>query len=526
MSGILPTTARGDPGIMSRAMTPEATVLRPVPETTDVDVLVVGAGISGIGAACHLQHRLAHRSYAILEARDAIGGTWDLFRYPGIRSDSDLHTFGYAFRPWTSDQAIADGDAILDYIRATAEEHGVDRHIRFGHRVLRASWSSEQALWTVEGERTETGEPFALTARWLFCASGYYRYDEGFTPAFEGVEDFQGQLVHPQHWPEDLDYAGKRVVVVGSGATAVTLIPAMAQDAGHVTMLQRSPTYIIPLPERDALASVLRRVLGEERAYAITRRKNVLRQIAFYRLCRRFPGAARAIIRKVNQRLLPADVPVDVHFKPRYAPWDQRVCVVPDGDLYRSLHSGKTSIVTDHIDRFTARGVRLRSGAELEADIVVTATGLNMLAIGGMQLEVDGEAVQLSERITYKGMMLSGVPNFALAVGYTNSSWTLKVDLVCEHFCRLIGHAEAHGHDAFVPEPSDPDMPTRPLLDFQAGYVLRALDQFPRQGEQEPWYLAQNYLKDVRYLRRGPVDDGEMRFFGATVAADPAQAAA
>jgi cation diffusion facilitator CzcD-associated flavoprotein CzcO len=484
-----------------------------ITRTDHVDMLIVGAGISGIGAACHLRREQPGKSYAILEARDAIGGTWDLFRYPGIRSDSDLHTFGYAFKPWTDDKAIADGDSILAYIRETAQEYGVDEHIRFGHRVLAASWSSDDALWTVSGERD--GEPFTMTARWLFCASGYYRYDEGFTPQFEGTDRFQGRIVHPQHWPEDLDYAGKRVVVIGSGATAMTLVPAMARDAAHVTMLQRSPTYVLPLPARDALANRLRKLLGEERAYAVTRRKNIVRQLAFYRLCRRFPRLMRRVIRRINAHHLPASVPVDVHFKPRYDPWDQRLCVVPDADLYHSLHGGRASVVTDHIDTFTERGIRLRSGAELEADVIVTATGLNLLLMGGIELTVDGEAVTPSETVVYKGMMLSGVPNFALAVGYTNASWTLKVDLVCEHFLRLIAHAEAEGKDAFVPELADPEMPTQPLLDFQAGYVLRALEHFPKQGQGEPWHLAQQYFKDVAYLKRAPVTDDELRFFSA-----------
>ena len=487
--------------------------------TDHVDVLIVGAGLSGIGAACHLRDKQPDKTFAILEAREAMGGTWDLFRYPGIRSDSDLHTFGYAFKPWTGEKAIADGDSILDYIRETAAEHDVERHIRFGHRVVRAAFSSDDALWTIEGERTGTDEPFRVTARWLFSASGYYRYDEGFTPHFDGTDRFQGQIIHPQHWPEDLDYAGRRVVVIGSGATAVTLVPAMAPDAAHVTMLQRSPSYVVPVPERDALANGLRKLLGEERAYAITRRKNVLRQIAFYRACRRFPNLMRRVIRRMNDRVLPDGCDVDVHFKPSYDPWDQRVCVVPDGDLYQSLHTGKASIVTDHVDTFTEGGLRLRSGTELEADVVITATGLNLLPLGGIELAVDDEPVSVPETIAYKGMMLSGVPNFVFATGYTNASWTLKVDLVCEYFCRLLAHAGAHGQDGCVPIVDDPDMPTRPLLDFQAGYVLRSMDEFPKQGAHEPWYLAQNYLKDVKNLRTSEVDDGAMRFFRRGAAA-------
>jgi monooxygenase len=479
------------------------------------DVLIVGAGVSGIGAACHLHDKLPGKTYAILEGRDAIGGTWDLFRYPGIRSDSDLHTFGYAFKPWNSDQALADGPAIREYIREAAEERDVIRHIRFGHRVVRADWSSEDARWTVEAERGDTGERVEMTAQWLFGATGYYSYDQGYTPEFEGVDRFGGQVIHPQHWPEDLDYTGKRVVVIGSGATAVTLVPAMTDKAAHVTMLQRSPSYIMPLPSHDVVNDRLRKWLGDERAYDLTRRKNIFRQRAFYVLSRRFPRAMRAVIRSVNKKMLQDACDVDVHFKPRYDPWDQRVCVVPNGDLYSALRSGAASMVTDRIETFTQRGLLLESGQELEADIIVTATGLNLVAFGDIELAVDGQAVEPPETVAYKSMMLSGVPNFAYAIGYTNASWTLKVDLVCEYFCRLIAHADATGADAAVPEVRDPDMPTRPLLDFEAGYVLRALDRLPKQGEREPWFLAQNYFKDARYLREGDVTDDAMRFFQA-----------
>jgi cation diffusion facilitator CzcD-associated flavoprotein CzcO len=502
-------------------MTSELLDLRPA--TDHVDVLIIGAGISGVGAAWHLQHEQPGKSYAILEARDALGGTWDLFRYPGIRSDSDLHTFGYAFKPWTGEKAIADGDAIRAYIRETAEENGIDRHIRFGHKAVRAQWSSDRALWTVEVERTDTGESFAMTAGWLFSASGYYRYDEGFTPELPGLERFEGQVIHPQHWPEDLDHAGKRVVVIGSGATAMTIVPAMADETAHITMLQRSPSYVLPLPSKDPLATWLRGKVGEERAYAITRRKNIFRQAAVFQLSRRFPNAVRQVIRKVNQQQLRgSDCDVDVHFKPSYDPWDQRLCAVPDGDLYRALRTGRASVVTDHIETFTPTGIRLRSGQELEADIVVTATGLNLLAFGGLQLAVDGKAVSLPDTVAYRSMMLSGVPNFAYAIGYTNSSWTLKVDLVCEYLCRLLGHLDATGNDTAVAEVSDPEMPTRPLLDFKAGYVLRALDRFPRQGEQAPWRVVMSYAEDVKALRRGAVDDGTMRFSRRRTAPAPA----
>jgi monooxygenase len=492
-------------------MTPEVLDLRPA--TNHVDVLIIGAGISGIGAAWHLQDKQPGKSYAVLEARDAMGGTWDLFRYPGIRSDSDLHTFGYAFKPWTGEKAIANGDAIRGYIRETAEQSGIDRHIRFGHKAVRAEWSSERAQWTVDVERADTGETFEMTAGWLFSASGYYRYDQGFTPELPGIDRFQGQVIHPQHWPEDLDYAGKRVVVIGSGATAMTIVPAMADGTEHITMLQRSPSYVLPLPSKDTLANWLRGKLSEERAYAITRRKNILRQAAVYKLSRRFPNAVRKLIRKVNQQQLRgSDCDVDVHFKPKYDPWDQRLCAVPDGDLYRALRKRQASVVTDQIETFTETGIRLESGQELSADIVVTATGLNLLAFGGLELAVDGEEVSLPDTVAYKSMMLSGVPNFAYAIGYTNSSWTLKVDLVCEYLCRLLGHLDATGNDTAVPEVSDPDMPTRPLLDFKAGYVLRALDRFPRQGDHAPWQVVMSYADDCKALRRDEVDDGAMRF--------------
>jgi len=493
------------------------------------DVLIVGAGVSGIGAAAHLERSQPGKSYAVLEARDAIGGTWDLFRYPGIRSDSDLHTFGYAFKPWTDDKAIADGDSIRAYIEETAEEYGVDRHIRFGHRVQRASWSSDDARWTVEVERVATGETIRITAGWLFSGCGYYRYDEGFTPHFEGSENFRGQIIHPQQWPEDLDYSGKRVIVIGSGATAMTLVPAMAEEAAHVTMLQRSPTYVLPLPAEDKLNNRLRGLLGEERAYKVTRTKNIIRQRIFYSLCRRFPRLLRRVIRQINDAHLPESVPVDVHFKPAYDPWDQRLCIVPDADLYNTLHRGDASIATGHIETFTDSGIRLKSGEELEADIIVTATGLNLQAFGGIELAVDGRDISLPETIAYKGMMLSGVPNFVYAIGYTNASWTLKIDLVCEYLCRLLAHLDKRGLDAAVPDPQNPEMQTQPLIDFEAGYVLRAIDQLPKQGEHEPWYLAQDYFKDARYLRRGDVEDGEMGFFaageGAAAAGEPAPAA-
>ncbi|MFB6893804.1 flavin-containing monooxygenase [Kitasatospora sp. NPDC056327] len=476
-----------------------------------LDVLVVGAGISGIGAARYLKTELPAKSFAILEAREASGGTWDLFRYPGIRSDSDLHTFGYEFKPWRDEQSIADAPRILAYLRQAATENGLDAHIRYHHRVTAASWSSDRARWTVEAERTGTGERTTLTCGWLFGAGGYYRYDEGFTPHFEGRERFAGTIVHPQHWPERLDYAGKRVVVIGSGATAVTVVPAMAATAGHVTMLQRTPTYVMPVSRKDPVANVLKKVLGPRRGYALTRRRNVARQRVIWSFCRKHPKTARRLIRWANTRQLPPGYPVDVHFNPPYDPWDQRLCAVPDGDLFRAIREGRASVATDRIATFTERGVLLESGRELPADIVVTATGLNVQAFGGFPLTVDGREVRPADTVAYKGMMLSGVPNFAFAIGYTNSSWTLKVGLLCEHFCRLLAHLDAHGYDTCRPEPADPGMPTRPFLDFGAGYVRRAVDALPRQGDRRPWLSPVDYHDDIGLLRTGSVTDPELR---------------
>jgi monooxygenase len=477
-----------------------------------LDVLIVGAGLSGIGAAHHLVERCPGKSYAILEARDDLGGTWDLFRYPGIRSDSDMHTLGYRFKPWTEAKAIADGDSILRYVRQTAQESGIDGKIRFGHRVVRAEWSSAESHWTVEAERAEDGETLRLTCDFLWTCTGYYRYDEGYTPEFEGRERFDGPIVHPQHWPEDLDYAGKRVVVIGSGATAVTLVPAMAEQAEHVTMLQRSPTYVVSLPAEDPLAKTVRRVLPIEAAYAVIRWKNVLLQMATYQLSKRRPSFVKRLIRKANERSLPAGYDLDTHFKPRYNPWDQRMCLVPDDDLFRAIRSGDAEVVTDRIETFTERGIELESGAELEADVIITATGLNLLFLGGVQLAVDGEDVDPSTRMTYKGMLLNDVPNFALTLGYTNASWTLKADLTSEYVCRLLNHMDANGYSNCVARITDPSVVEEPVLDFTSGYVLRSLDKLPKQGSKEPWRLRQNYALDLRAIRHGSVEDEAMKF--------------
>jgi cation diffusion facilitator CzcD-associated flavoprotein CzcO len=471
-----------------------------------VDVLIVGAGLSGIGAACHLEERLPGTTYAVLEARDAIGGTWDLFRYPGIRSDSDMYTLGYRFRPWTGEKAIADGPSILAYVRETAAVYGVEEKVRYGARVVAASWSSDDATWTVT---LATGA--TMTCGFLWCASGYYDYAGGYSPEFAGLEDFAGEVVHPQHWPEDLAYDGKRVVVIGSGATAVTLVPAMAERAAHVTMLQRSPTYIASLPGVDKVATRLREKLPPELAYRVTRWKNVLYTTATYQLARRRPELMKSLLRKGVSAQLPDDYDVDRHFKPSYDPWDQRLCLVPDGDLFRSIRGGNVDIVTEQIDRFTPTGIRLASGEELEADVVVTATGLSLLAFGGIDLDVDGDAVHLPNTMAYKGMLLSDVPNFAYVIGYTNASWTLKADLVSEYVVRLLARMRERGDDTVVAV-RDPQVEEVPFMDFASGYVQRALHLLPKQGARAPWRLRQNYLRDVVTIRRGAIDDGVLRF--------------
>ena len=471
------------------------------------DVVIVGAGLSGIGAAYHLQRAHPGKSYAILEARDAIGGTWDLFRYPGIRSDSDMFTLGYAFKPWTDQKAIADGPSILAYVRETARENGIEPHIRFRHRLIRASWSSEEARWTLEIERGEAREPVRITCGFLWSCSGYYDYAQGHDPGFPGRDRFRGTIVHPQHWPEDLDYAGKRVIVIGSGATAVTLVPELAKTARHVVMLQRSPTYVMSLPAEDALANWLRARLPAQAAYDITRWKNVLVSMAFFNFARKFPARAKKGLVSMVRDALGPDYDVETHFTPRYGVWDQRVCVVPDGDLFHAVRQGRASVVTDRIETFTEKGIRLASGDELEADVIVTATGLVLQFLGGVEVFVDGRALETSKTTNYKGTMFSDVPNFAQTFGYTNASWTLKADLTADYVCRLLALMDEKGAKQVTPRLRDPEVAPEPFLDLSSGYVQRALAFLPKQGSKRPWRLYQNYILDIFLMRFAAVDD-------------------
>jgi monooxygenase len=478
----------------------------------DVDVLIVGAGLSGIGAACHLQAQCPRQSFTILEARSAIGGTWDLFRYPGIRSDSDMYTLGYRFKPWNNPKAIADGPAILNYIRATAAEYGIERKIRFHQKAIQAAWSSQTARWTVECRHTQTGDPSIIHCRFLLICSGYYNYEAGHAPQFPGADQFQGAIIHPQNWPEQLDYTGKRVVVIGSGATAVTLVPAMARTAGHVTMLQRTPTYMIALPSSDRLAGAIRRLVPEKTAYTLIRLKNMLMGMVFYRLSRSRPDIVKRLIKKQLRRALGSQFDIQRHFTPPYNPWDQRLCLVPDADFFKALRQNRAAIATDRIDTFTPTGIRLQSGAHLQADIIVTATGLDLLPLGGISLTVDGQPARTNRSFVYKGTMLSDIPNTAYVTGYTNASWTLKADLLSAYVCRLLKHMDAHGYRQVTPRLTDPSIEPSPLLDLTSGYILRARDRFPHQGTKLPWRLYQNYFLDALLFRLGPIEDEALEF--------------
>jgi cation diffusion facilitator CzcD-associated flavoprotein CzcO len=482
------------------------------PEQRDtLDILIVGAGISGIDAAYHLQSAFPRKTYAILEARDAIGGTWDLFRYPGVRSDSDMYTLGFPFRPWQADEAIAGGPAIWNYIRDTAAHYGIDRHIRLGHRMIRASWSSTNARWTAEAQ-TKDGGIVRLVCRFLYMCSGYYSYEKGFNPEFPGMNRFQGQFIHPQQWPESLDYAGKRIIVIGSGATAVTLVPALAKEAAHVTMLQRSPSYVVTRPTKDAMAIWMYRHLPKGIAAKVTKWKNLLYSITMFYLARTKPETIKGLILKGIRRQLHPDYDVKRHFTPRYNPWDQRICLVPDGDLFAAIRSGRVEMVTDAIAEVVESGIRLSSGRALPADIIVAATGLVVKLMGGAEILVDGVPAKFNEKLVYKGAMFSGVPNLALAFGYTNNSWTLRCDLTARFVCRLLKYMDRKGFSICVPKLPEPSVNPEPLLDFSSGYVRRADGVLPRQGQKAPWRVPQNYVKDLVALTFGSVSDGTMNF--------------
>lgn len=477
-----------------------------------VDVLIVGAGLSGVGAGCRLVRKCPGRSFAILEARGAMGGTWDLFRFPGVRSDSDMYTLSYPFRPWSGGQVIVDGPSILEYVRETAREYGVDQRVRFHHRVVSAAWSSDVDRWTVEVERVDTGERVRMTCSFLYSCTGYYRYDEGYTPGFSGVERFAGKIVHPQFWTNDVDHAGKRVVVIGSGATAVTLVPALAESAAHVTMLQRSPSYVLSIPALDPVAGWLSSLLPARLAYPINRWRYIATALWIYRLARRRPETAKRMIRKLMARRLPPDYDIDRHFTPRYQPWDQRLCLVPDNDLFDAISGGRVSVVTDEIESFTETGIALASGDRLEADLIVTATGLNMVPFGSIGLTVDGREVELPKTIVYRGMMLSGVPNMAFAFGYINQSWTLGADLTSEQVCKLLNHMDRHGYARCTPRAPADMVASVPFAVLTSGYIQRAIDQFPRQAADDPWQRQPSYALNRRSMRRAPVDDPALEF--------------
>jgi monooxygenase len=477
-----------------------------------VDVVIVGAGLSGIGAACHLRDHCPSKRFVILESRASLGGTWDLFRYPGIRSDSDMHTLGFSFKPWRARKAIADGPAILEYMEEAAADYDVHQHIRYRHAVKSASWSSDAARWTVDVEGAEGGQ---ISCNFLYMCSGYYSYESGYIPEFEGIDRFEGQIIHPQFWPENLDYKGRRIAVIGSGATAMTVVPSMAKEAGHVTMIQRSPTYVVARPEEDAIANFLRRFLPDSVAYAITRFKNVQLQRFFYQRTRTRPERVKRILLDRVRKALGPDYDVETHFTPRYNPWDQRLCLIPNGDLFEAINNGDVSVVTDQIDHFTKSGVQLQSGEEVEADIVVCATGLNLEVLGGVQFNVDGKPVHFPDTWTYKGMMYSDVPNLVQSFGYINASWTLRADLTSEYVCRLLNRMDELGVRECTPRLREEDrsMPGRPWIDdFTPGYMQRKMHLFPKQGDHAPWRNTQNYTLDKKMIRKGPLEDGALIF--------------
>ncbi len=476
------------------------------------DVLIIGAGISGISAAYYLQRDCPGKSYAILEGRKKLGGTWDLFKYPGVRSDSDMYTLGFAFRPWTDPKAIADGPSIMKYLHETVDEFNIRQHIRLEHHVVSAAWSSQDALWTLEVQTSDADQTVTYTCNFLSMCSGYYNYEHGYTPDFQGMEDFEGQLLHPQKWPEGLNYDNQQIVVIGSGATAVTIVPEMAKRAGHVVMLQRSPTYVVSGPDEDWIANLCNRILPSKLAYALNRWRKILFQRFSYALLRKYPEKMKqGLIKKAAKELGP-DYDVETHFTPKYNPWDERLCLVPNGDLFKVIREGKASVVTDHIERFTTKGLLLKSGKELEADIIITATGLDLLVLGGIRFSIDGSPVDVSKSVSYKATMFSDIPNLALAFGYTNASWTLKCDLSNQYVCRVLNHMQARGYRQCTPRQNDPDMELNDWLDFTSGYIRRKIHLLPRQGNKKPWKLAQNYLYDRKLIRKSQIDDGILEF--------------
>ncbi|WP_430461841.1 flavin-containing monooxygenase [Thalassolituus sp. LLYu03] len=479
------------------------------------DVLIIGAGLSGIGSACHLKKQCPNKTFAILEGRDAIGGTWDLFRYPGIRSDSDMFTLGYEFKPWTNKKGIADGADIRDYIREAAAEHNVVPHIRFGHKVKASRWNSERALWTIEAELAD-GTKKEYCANYVISCTGYYSYDEGFTPEFAGRDDYKGQVIHPQFWPEDLNYAGKKVVVIGSGATAVTLVPAMTDKAAHITMLQRSPSYVVSVPQQDPMVALLRKILPEKWAYKVIRGRNISLTLALYNFCKKFPNAARKLLQWGVKSQLPGSYDM-THFTPKYAPWDERLCAVPEGDMFKVLKQGKASVVTDHIDRFVENGILLKSGKTLEADIIITATGLKVQMLGKMDVSLDGKPFVPSESMSYRGVMFENLPNMAMVFGYTNSSWTLKADLIGNWICRLLNHMDDKGVRQVTPRCNISNMKRVPFINMQSGYIARIKDQLPTQGDTRPWKLYQNYFMDMTLLKMGSMEDPALEYTSPVV---------
>ena len=493
-------------------------------KSTDIDVLIVGAGLSGIGAAAHLTMQCPNKSYAIIEQRADMGGTWDLFRYPGIRSDSDMHTLGYRFKPWLHEKTIADGPAIHEYVHETAIEYKINSHIHFRHKVIAADWSNATARWTVTARREEDGSLVIFSANFLFMCAGYYNYDEGYKPDFPGEASFKGEVIHPQHWPEDFDHTGKRVVVIGSGATAVTIVPVMAETATKVTMLQRSPTYMVSRPARDKFANNLRKFLPEKLAYAITRWRNINMQRFTYWYARKNPEKMGTKLIDMARSELPASVDVDTHFVPRYGPWEQRLCLIPDSDMFKAISSGKAEVVTDHIERFTENGILLKSGKELEADVIITATGLNLVTMGNTALSIEGRPVNLGDHVNYKGVMYNDVPNLASVFGYINASWTLKTDIVADYVCRLLKMMDKKHAKIANPHLDDVDMPRLPFVtDFSSGYFARSFDKLPKNGDRHPWRVLQDYAAEKKILTQDPIDDGVMVFSGPIAAALPAQ---